>query len=377
MAISRMRRAGVLGALLLGRCEPQAVPRAEPERCAGSAQDTHSAQATASEKDLGIPSAMGVSDPGMSYEACAQHIRYMDWNENVSQSVWNARLGQALFCLRSGPRLAREKKDARPAAFGGIHVPTVIAPTDSQDIPSLPPFYVVLPLWDMAVSSRARLFRTYDHGEVDVLLKLVAKGDVFIDVGANVGAVTLPLAAAVGEEGTVFAFEPFRQVFQYLNANVAANGLSNVHTFQSALSDATAPARMRVPAPTLVGGLSAGTSGAFQGAPTETSRQTPQRRERMEDVRVQTLDSFALPRADLIKIDLEGHAANVFAGAIETIRRHRPVLWFEHSADTAPEVLQHPDLGYWCTKLLQATEEQFICVPREKHADVIERLDAE
>jgi FkbM family methyltransferase len=50
------------------------------------------------------------------------------------------------------------------------------------------------------------------------------------------------------------------------------------------------------------------------------------------DVRVERLDG-SLP-ADyaptLIKVDVEGSEAKLFAGAIQTLRRHRPVIVFEH-----------------------------------------------
>ena len=59
---------------------------------------------------------------------------------------------------------------------------------------------------------------------------------------------------------------------------------------------------------------------------------------RDQDVTVKTLDSFNLRHADVIKIDVEGHASHVLAGAEKTLQRHRPILWFEHSEETAPEV---------------------------------------
>jgi FkbM family methyltransferase len=50
------------------------------------------------------------------------------------------------------------------------------------------------------------------------------------------------------------------------------------------------------------------------------------------DVRVERLDA-SLPEGfvpTLIKIDVEGSEAKLFAGAIETLRQHRPVIVFEH-----------------------------------------------
>lgn len=309
------------------------------------------------------------------FQGCTDHLRRLDWNENVTDDVWRLRYTRTVNCVRHGPRLAQEAGAGRPAAFSGLHVPSLIVPTASDELPGLPPLYFVLPVWDMVVSNRVRLFGSYDHQELDVLLKLASPGDTVVDIGANVGAVTVPLAAHIGEEGTVYAFEPFRQVFQYLNANVAANGLANVHTFHCALSDASAPSILSVPAPSLRAGQNAGMYGVFKAGSTEVNDRSSMLRERMEVVSVRTLDSFELPRVDLMKIDVEGHAAHVLAGSLATLRTHRPILWFEENGSTPPEAVLHPDLRYWCTKLFETTEDQFICVPQERHAEIQSRLD--
>ena len=87
-------------------------------------------------------------------------------------------------------------------------------------------------------------------------------------------------------QGIVYAFEPFRMVFQYLNANVAANGLLNVHTYHCALSDPTSPRRVEVFAPILSSGQNAG----MYGVPVNRVPGTPHRaslpNERLEDVEV-------------------------------------------------------------------------------------------
>jgi len=277
--------------------------------------------------------------------------------------------------MRHREQLARDVGSERPAAISGLHVPTAIVPTTAEDLPHLPPFYFVLPIWDMVVSNRVRLSGLYDPQEIDVLLRLTTPGGAFVDIGANVGAVSVPLASHVGREGVVYSFEPFRQVFQYLNANVAANGLDNVHTFQSALSDEHAAPLVHVPAPTLTHGMNVGMYGVFKQESIEPNDPSSSPRDRLEDVTVRTLDSFQLPRADVIKIDVEGHAPRVLAGGIQTVERHRPILWFEHGGTTAPETLLRPELRYWCMKVTEATEDTYLCSPQEKQREVLKRMN--
>src|SRR5215471_1130099 len=63
----------------------------------------------------------------------------------------------------------------------------------------------------------------YSEQECDLLVRLLKLGDNVIEAGSNIGAITLPLAAMVGDTGTVFAFEPQPETFALLKRNVAEN----------------------------------------------------------------------------------------------------------------------------------------------------------
>merc|ERR1712054_666123 len=91
-----------------------------------------------------------------SYFGCTEFLKQIDWNENVSDEDWRVKLTRATNCFRHREALARDAGSARPAAFGGVHVPTAIVPTTAEELPHLPPFYFVLPMWDMVVSNRVR-----------------------------------------------------------------------------------------------------------------------------------------------------------------------------------------------------------------------------
>ena len=61
--------------------------------------------------------------------------------------------------------------------------------------------------------------------------------DTVVDVGANVGALSLAASRAVGESGRVFAIEPHPAVFAYLFANIKLNGSRNITSLNTALAD--------------------------------------------------------------------------------------------------------------------------------------------
>ena len=72
-------------------------------------------------------------------------------------------------------------------------------------------------------------------------------GDVFYDVGANVGFFTLIGARRVGESGRVVAFEPAPTTRAALERNVRLNGFANVDIVEAAVSDAAGSATFVMP----------------------------------------------------------------------------------------------------------------------------------
>jgi FkbM family methyltransferase len=66
--------------------------------------------------------------------------------------------------------------------------------------------------------------------------RLMSKGDIVIDGGANQGIFTCAFASAVGPIGTVYAFEPQTYALACLAQNVKLNGFENVVIFEGALS---------------------------------------------------------------------------------------------------------------------------------------------
>lgn len=70
---------------------------------------------------------------------------------------------------------------------------------------------------------------------LDQLLSLTQEGDIFWDVGANIGIYSLLLSSAVGKQGTVYSFEPEPQSCTWLNQNRALNRAKNIQIMPMAL----------------------------------------------------------------------------------------------------------------------------------------------
>lgn len=169
--------------------------------------------------------------------------------------------------------------------------------------------YVVCSTADPALISVLMETSELERGTRLLIERFLAPGDVFVDAGANVGMHTLAAARAVGPRGRVIAIEPFDLTARLLRKSVALNGLSEAVEFHvAALSDhvgvqtfylgSTNAHHSLYPLPEYT---------LAMGAPVE--------------VPVTTLDTIMAshPRADLIKVDVEGAELDVIAGASATL----------------------------------------------------------
>ncbi len=81
-------------------------------------------------------------------------------------------------------------------------------------------------------------FGNYDERhEIALLPKLLAPGDVFWDIGANIGFYSLTASTLVGPGGLVVAFEPGPQSWRALMANIHLNHRTNIYPFKMAVTD--------------------------------------------------------------------------------------------------------------------------------------------
>ena len=62
-------------------------------------------------------------------------------------------------------------------------------------------------------------------------------GDTFVDIGANIGTVTLEASKKIGNNGTIFSFEANSKTFEFLKGNIQYNNCKNVKSYNLALGE--------------------------------------------------------------------------------------------------------------------------------------------
>lgn len=159
------------------------------------------------------------------------------------------------------------------------------------------------------------------------LKEKVQPGAVVYDIGANRGQMALYFSNLVGPSGKVFSFEPVLENFRLLEQNLSLNHLANVAAFQLALAADDKPRQFCFHSQDH-------TMGTFADKMTKLDYW-----EKQIEVKCDTLDHLiatGLPKADVLKIDVEGAGAEVLKGAEQTLRHHRPMIYMEvHASSTS------------------------------------------
>jgi FkbM family methyltransferase len=164
-----------------------------------------------------------------------------------------------------------------------------------------------------------------------ILRRLLEPGDHAVDVGANIGVVTLLMSKLVSPGGTVQAFEPNPVLFEDLRAALAINSVTNVQLHQAALGSSDSDRELYVPA-----GNSGEGSFIERGVTQQVHR-----------VRVTRLDDISLDgEIALLKLDVEGAEYEVLRGAQRILAEQRPrVILFEanYHGDRIVDMLRQHD----------------------------------
>lgn len=190
----------------------------------------------------------------------------------------------------------------------------------------------------------------YNRDIVALLDRVVEQGMTVVDVGANIGEITLVAANRTGPGGRVIAFEPVDRLADKLQTNIDRNRLTHATVVRAGLSDQRGTALIYDTwQPGRQGDENYGLGSLYGGGIGKRP---------LQQIAITTLDGFFSEhpegRVDLIKIDIEGSELPCLKGARGTLERFRPMLIIEVQQQSAaaggyrPEdILDYvADLGY-------------------------------
>ncbi|MGC1798497.1 MAG: FkbM family methyltransferase [Candidatus Acidiferrales bacterium] len=194
----------------------------------------------------------------------------------------------------------------------------------------------------------------YEPPVFTLLKELIHPGSVILDVGANVGVLTMFMARWSDPRGQVHAFEPNPVSRQVLIEHLRLNELSDkVTVCPVALSDVEG----------MTAFYTADTSGKSSLSEANIGLDAKQ-----IQVPVTTIDAYCRSlniRPSLIKIDVEGFEFSVLKGAMNSLREFGPVVLVEFHPTNWPSLGVDP-----CQAALQLAELSYTITAVEGQTDV-------
>jgi FkbM family methyltransferase len=217
--------------------------------------------------------------------------------------------------------------------------PMIVARTDAHKVGG------------MYVGVGVAMLETGSHcqEEIDILLQLSkaracqkpAGGFTVLDIGANIGAHTVPWAKFMTGWGRIIAIEAQERLFGALWGNITINNCFNARAVWAAAADTDgvmAGPSMDYCRPANFGGVSM--------LPEHNDQQPVL--DYKQIVPTITIDGLRLPRVDVIKIDVEGMEPQVLKGAAGTIAREYPIITAEHTTCGARGIIDALPHDYRC-----------------------------
>ena len=207
----------------------------------------------------------------------------------------------------------------------GNNLPQILLkkPTVPQVIQTLHGFKLYIdPIRDNGIEKEIYYTGTYEKGTLHVLNHILKSNDVFVDVGANIGLISIYAAQKVGSKGIVHAYEANPETFTIMENNIELNELHNI----------IKPLKIAI-------GASEGKGLIFDNWEVNRGAETmfqPKEKSSSHEVAIKPLDSLLRPNSKIkaIKIDVEGFELEVIKGAKNILNKpNAPILIVEYSEE--------------------------------------------
>jgi FkbM family methyltransferase len=217
---------------------------------------------------------------------------------------------------------------------------------------SLRPGVVEARIWDSRYFIRLndpchydQLLTLHEPEVVQWLSGFFKAGMTFIDIGANIGFYSIMAAQRVGSSGCVVAVEADPDVAAILRQNIECNVVENVRIVTGAAYRECGVVKLgRAAASSWYSGLYYEKAAEWVAVPAFT----------LDTL----LREMAVPRVDLVKMDVEGAEGAVLEGMARILREEHPTLLVElhgcrEAGDAHPVIQQLKRAGYSIRRLTE------------------------
>lgn len=180
--------------------------------------------------------------------------------------------------------------------------------------------------------------------------QIVGDGDVVLDIGANIGMVTLPLSKLVGPNGQVYSFEPNPELVDVLSKTIDHNALNNVKLHPIGLGQKKEILELNIPK------FNRGSASLIRNFNNPHTTKVKVNIEKLDQI----VKQYNIQKVRLIKIDVEGYETSVFLGANYLLSTIQPdAILFELNERSTSNLTEEPLI-----KLLKSHNYDFFIIPK-------------
>ena len=160
---------------------------------------------------------------------------------------------------------------------------------------------------------------TYEVPIQNIFAQHLKTGDVFYDIGANVGFFSVIAAKLVGREGKVYAFEPGVENAKSIRHNAELNNFNQIEVIEKAVSNTSGSGEF------LLAKYSGGHALATADAPPDLAGKVTVDLVSIDDL----IASEQIEPPNFVKVDVEGAELDVLKGMTQTIKTYQPTVIYE------------------------------------------------
>lgn len=182
------------------------------------------------------------------------------------------------------------------------------------------------PSFDLAYD-KTKAFYQYEKSDKDLIEKHLKDGDVFLDIGANIGHFSFYFKRKFPNM-SCHLFEPIPWLGDCINQTVQENNLKEVNHHAVALADHSGEDEF------FIDTFNDGGHSLLEDKLSGRSKKG-----RSVKVKVKTLDEYNFTQVNFLKVDVQGAEKLFIKGALATLKKFRPKMLIEVSANEGAEFL--------------------------------------